>query len=111
MVLCMLTPSFQNSTTAGHYSNFSSPVHISYEAAQRKEVKESEHRVRSEQVSDVHGHLIYLRGVVLLNVPQNLDVVVLHKVDGHTLQSGEQGGGSRGQQSGEDCTAGLPGQH
>ena len=33
-------------------------------------------------------HLINLGGVVLLNVAQDLDVVVLHKVDGHTLRSG-----------------------
>ena len=33
----------------------------------------------------VHGHLVDLRGVVLLDVPQDADVVVLHEVDGHTL--------------------------
>lgn len=33
----------------------------------------------------VHGHLVDLGGVVLLDVPQDPDVVVLHKVDGHTL--------------------------
>lgn len=30
----------------------------------------------------VHGHLVDLGGVVLLDVPQDADVVVLHKVDG-----------------------------
>ncbi|KAI1240434.1 hypothetical protein IHE44_0008857 [Lamprotornis superbus] len=30
----------------------------------------------------VHGHLVDLGGVVLLNVAQDADVVVLHKVDG-----------------------------
>ena len=33
----------------------------------------------------VHGHLIDLRRVVLLNVTQNANVVGLDKVDGHTL--------------------------
>lgn len=33
----------------------------------------------------VHGHLVDLRGVVLLDVPQDADVVVLHEVDGHAL--------------------------
>ena len=33
----------------------------------------------------VHGHLVDLGGVVLLNVPQDADVVILHKVDGHPL--------------------------
>lgn len=33
----------------------------------------------------VHGHLIDLRGIVLLNITEDTDVVVLHKVDGHTL--------------------------
>ena len=42
--------------------------------------------VRSYQVSHVHGHLINLGGIVLLNIAQDLDVVILHKVDGHTLQ-------------------------
>lgn len=36
-------------------------------------------------VLTVHGHLIYLGRVVLLNVPQDPDVIILHKVDGHTL--------------------------
>lgn len=33
----------------------------------------------------VHGHLVDLGGVVLLDVSQDTDVVVLHKVDGHPL--------------------------
>ena len=33
----------------------------------------------------IHGHLINLGRVVLLNVPEDPDVVVLDKVDGHTL--------------------------
>lgn len=33
----------------------------------------------------VHWHFIDLGGVVLLDVPENSDVVVLDKVDGHTL--------------------------
>lgn len=33
----------------------------------------------------VHGHLVDLGGVVLLDVPQDADVVVLHEVDGHPL--------------------------
>lgn len=33
----------------------------------------------------IHGHLVDLGGVVLLDVPQDPDVIVLHKVDGHTL--------------------------
>lgn len=35
----------------------------------------------------VHGHLINLSGVVLLNVSQDSDVIILHKVDGHALTS------------------------
>jgi len=38
-----------------------------------------------DQVGNVHGHFIDLRGVVLLNVTQNTNVVVLHEVDRHTL--------------------------
>lgn len=33
----------------------------------------------------VHGHLVDLGRVVLLDVPQDPDVIVLHKVDGHAL--------------------------
>lgn len=36
----------------------------------------------SDKISNVHGHLVDLGGVVLLDVPQDADVVVLHKVDG-----------------------------
>ena len=32
----------------------------------------------------VHGHFINLGAVVLLNVSQDPDVVILHKVDSHT---------------------------
>ena len=35
----------------------------------------------------VHGHFIDLRGVKLLNVAQNSDVVILHEVNGYTLAS------------------------
>lgn len=33
----------------------------------------------------VHGHLVDLGGVVLLDVPQDADVVVLHEVDRYTF--------------------------
>ncbi len=33
----------------------------------------------------VHGHLVDLRAVVLLNVAQDLDVLIGHKVDRGTL--------------------------
>lgn len=33
----------------------------------------------------IHGHLVDLGGVVLLNVSQDPDVIVFHKVDGHAL--------------------------
>lgn len=33
----------------------------------------------------VHGHLVNLGAVVLLNVAQNLHIFVRNKVDGHTL--------------------------
>lgn len=36
-------------------------------------------------VRTIHGHLVDLGGVVLLNVSQDPDVIILHKVDGHTL--------------------------
>lgn len=35
----------------------------------------------------VHGHLVYLGGVVLLNVSQDADVVILHKVDCYTFSA------------------------
>ena len=41
----------------------------------------------SDQIGDVHRHLVDLRAVVLLNVPQDTDVILAHKVDRHTLQS------------------------
>lgn len=51
----------------------------------------------------VHWHLIDLGGVVLLNVPQDSDVIVLHKVDGHALTTittrpTNPGGGQRSHQ-------------
>ena len=39
-----------------------------------------------DHISDVHGHFVDLRGVVLLDVAQNAYVVRLHEVDRHTLQ-------------------------
>lgn len=33
----------------------------------------------------VHGHFINLCGVVLLDISQDTDVIILHKVNGHTL--------------------------
>ena len=33
----------------------------------------------------VHGHLVDLRAVILLDVSQDPDVVVLHEVDGDTF--------------------------
>lgn len=33
----------------------------------------------------IHGHFIYLSGVVLLNVTQDTNVIILHKVDGHAF--------------------------
>ena len=41
----------------------------------------------SDKISDVHGHLVDLRAVVLLDVPKDTDVILAHKVDRHTLQS------------------------
>ncbi len=35
----------------------------------------------------VHGHLVDLGRVVLLDVSQDPDVIVLHKVDGHALST------------------------
>ena len=35
----------------------------------------------------VHGHLVYLGGVVLLNVSQDADVIILHKVDCYTFSA------------------------
>lgn len=43
------------------------------------------HVLANAGLRTVHGHLVDLGGVVLLDVPQDPDVVVLHKVDGHTL--------------------------
>lgn len=33
----------------------------------------------------IHGHLVDLRGVVLFNVAEGVDVISGHKVDRHTL--------------------------
>lgn len=47
---------------------------------------QSENRARAlNKFADVHGHLVDLRGVVLLDVAQNADVVRLDEVDRHTL--------------------------
>lgn len=35
----------------------------------------------------IHGHFINLGGVVLLNVPQDADVIILYKVDGNTFSA------------------------
>jgi len=37
------------------------------------------------KVSNVHGHFIDLSRVILLNISENPDVIVLDKVDRHTL--------------------------
>ena len=39
----------------------------------------------NKTVLTVHGHFIDLRGVELLDVSQDADVVILHEVDRHTL--------------------------
>ena len=41
-----------------------------------------------DHISNVHGHFVDLRGVVLLDVAQNAHVVRLHEIDRHTLQIG-----------------------
>mmetsp|Transcript_95161 Transcript_95161/g.198964 ORF Transcript_95161/g.198964 Transcript_95161/m.198964 type:complete len:436 (-) Transcript_95161:34-1341(-) len=46
---------------------------------------------RSDQIGNVHWHLINLRGVELFNVAQDSDVVALHEVDGHTLAAESAG--------------------
>jgi hypothetical protein len=40
----------------------------------------------SDQISNVHRHLIDLCAVVLLDVSQDTYVILAHKVDRHTLQ-------------------------
>lgn len=48
----------------------------------------------------VHGHLVDLGGVVLLDVSEDPDVIVLHKVYGHTftaVTSGSANPGAGGQ--------------
>lgn len=42
-------------------------------------------RKQLNKISDIHGHLINLRGVVLFNIAENSDIVALHKVDRDTL--------------------------
>ena len=39
----------------------------------------------SNQVRDVHWHLVDLRAVVLLDVLERVQVVILDEVDGHAL--------------------------
>eukprot|EP00614_Pseudopedinella_elastica_P042084 CAMPEP_0181268642 /NCGR_PEP_ID=MMETSP1097-20121128/5656_1 /TAXON_ID=35684 /ORGANISM="Pseudopedinella elastica, Strain CCMP716" /LENGTH=89 /DNA_ID=CAMNT_0023368377 /DNA_START=24 /DNA_END=289 /DNA_ORIENTATION=+ len=39
----------------------------------------------SNKFRDVHGHLVDLGRVELLNIAQDPDVVVFYKVDGHAL--------------------------
>mmetsp|Transcript_8644 Transcript_8644/g.17906 ORF Transcript_8644/g.17906 Transcript_8644/m.17906 type:complete len:289 (-) Transcript_8644:672-1538(-) len=39
------------------------------------------------QVRHIHRHLINLCAVILLDIAENADIVVFHKVDGHTLAS------------------------
>lgn len=41
----------------------------------------------SNQISNVHRHLVDLRGVVLLDVPEDADVIVLHEINGHALSA------------------------
>ena len=50
---------------------------------------------RAQMQRSLHRHLVHLGGVVLLNVAQDLDVVVLHKVDGHALRAGRRKGCGR----------------
>ena len=42
---------------------------------------------RLDHVGDVHRHFVDLGRIVLLNVAKNADIVLLDKVDGHTLAS------------------------
>lgn len=42
-------------------------------------------KVKLNKIRHIHGHLVNLRGIVLLNVSQDSDVVGLDKVDGNTL--------------------------
>ena len=39
-----------------------------------------------DQVCHIHGHLVNLCAVVLLNVTQDANVVTAYKIDGHTLR-------------------------
>lgn len=43
------------------------------------------HSASSDELCNIHGHLVDLCAVELLDVPQDLDVIRLDKVDGHTL--------------------------
>ncbi len=38
-----------------------------------------------DKICDIHGHLINLGGIELLDVAQDPDVIVLYKVDGNTF--------------------------
>lgn len=40
---------------------------------------------RSMALLTIHGHFVNLRRVVLLNVTEDADVIVLHKVNGDTF--------------------------
>jgi len=46
---------------------------------------------RSDEVSDIHRHLVDLCRVVLFDVAQDANVVALHKVDGDTLAAESTG--------------------
>lgn len=47
--------------------------------------RELEKEIQSYQIGYVHRHLVDLRGIVLLDVPKDSDVVGLDKIDGDTL--------------------------
>lgn len=48
-------------------------------------VRKPPHSPQKNQQLAIHGHLVYLGGVVLFYVPEDADVIVLHKIDGHTF--------------------------
>ena len=50
-----------------------------------------EQRERQDKIRTIHRHLINLCGVVLLDVPQDSDVIRLDKVDGYTLPAEPSG--------------------
>lgn len=45
----------------------------------------------SYRIRNIHWHFIYLGAVVQLYVPQDLDIVTLHKVHSNTLQPFDRG--------------------